>query len=68
MAKDTDQIASRACGLKSGDMIHVSNQGVQMTAIAEKVKFKTQEELKEEAKVEEEKRVAAGTNLRDARG
>ena len=39
-----------------------------MTAIPEKVKFKTQEELKEEAKVEEEKRVKAGTNLRDARG
>ena len=39
-----------------------------MTGIPEKKEFKTQEQLHEEAKIEEEKRVAAGTNLRDARG
>ena len=49
-------------------MIYISNAGVEMANIAEKTKFVTQEELKEEAKVEEEKRVKAGTNLRDARG
>jgi len=41
LAKDTDKLSSKTTNLKNGDMIYISNQGVQLAAIPDKVKFVT---------------------------
>lgn len=50
--RDTDSISK--CGLKHGDIIHISNQGTVMTQLPQKKEMKTEEVIKKE-KEEKEK-------------